>query len=252
MILDEIVSSSQRRAADLPGSFHSSTHIPVSLKDAILKGRTTHTRPIIAELKFASPSRGIIRPVKNPVEMATDMVQGGCCALSVLTEPEFFSGCPTTIQAIRDQVTVPILRKDFIVQEHQLDETRALGADAVLLITGILGEETGYFVDEAIKRGLEPLLEVHTRHEAKIALDTGAELIGVNNRDLRTFKTDLTTTMRIAPLLRQAGRTVVSLSGITWPCDIRFMSRFADGFLIGSAIMSSGNPRKRLEGLVYA
>ncbi|NLL11402.1 MAG: indole-3-glycerol-phosphate synthase, partial [Methanomicrobiales archaeon] len=79
-----------------------------------------------------------------------------------------------------------------------------------------------------------------------------AELIGVNNRDLRTFKTDLTTTIRIAPLLRQAGRTVVSLSGITWPCDIRFMSRFADGFLIGSAIMSSGNPRKRLEGLVYA
>ena len=158
MILDEIVSSSQRRAADLPGSFHSSTHIPVSLKDAILKGRTTHTRPVIAELKFASPSRGIIRPVKNPVEMATDMVQGGCCALSVLTEPEFFSGCPTTIQAIRDQVTVPILRKDFIVQEHQLDETRALGADAVLLITGILGEDTGYFVDEAIKRGLEPLL----------------------------------------------------------------------------------------------
>ncbi len=252
MILDEIVASAHRRASELPGSFQTSTHTPISLKDAIMQKRRTHAHPVIAELKFASPSRGVIRQGASPEDVAAELVHGGCCALSVLTEPEYFSGCSGTIPAIRDRVTVPILRKDFIVHEQQLDETRALGADAVLLIAGVLGEETGHFVDETKKRGLEPLLEVHTRQEARMAVDTGAELIGINNRDLRTFKTDLSTTRRIAPLIHQADKTVVSLSGMIWPCDIRFMSHYADGFLIGSSIMSSKNPGKKVEGLVYA
>jgi len=252
MILDDIIASAYRRASELPGFFQTSSHTPISLKDAIIQKQRTHAHPVIAELKFASPSRGIIRRETKPEDVATELVQGGCCALSVLTEPEYFSGCSATIPAIRDKVTVPILRKDFIVHEQQLDETRALGADAVLLIAGILGDETGYFVEATKKRGLEPLLEVHTRQEARMAVDTGAELIGINNRDLRTFKTDLSTTKRIAPLIHQAGRTVVSLSGMIWPCDIRFMSQYADGFLIGSSIMSSKNPGKRVEGLVYA
>lgn len=252
MILDDIVASAHRRASLLPGSFQTSSHIPISLKEAIIQKQRTHARPVIAELKFASPSRGVIRREVQAEAIATDLVHGGCCALSVLTEPEYFSGCASTIPAIRDRVTVPILRKDFIVHEQQLDETRALGADAVLLMARVLGEETAYFVDAAKKRGLEPLLEVHSRQEARMAIDTGADLIGINNRDLRTFKTDLSTTKRIAPLIRQAGRTVVSLSGMIWPCDIRFMSAYADGFLIGSSIMSSKNPKKRLEGLVYA
>ena len=252
MILDEIVALAHRRASMLPDCYQSSSHTPISLKDAVILKQKSHAHPVIAELKFSSPSRGIIRNESFPEDIASELVCGGCCALSVLTEPDYFSGCVGTIPAIRDRVTVPILRKDFIVQEQQLDETRALGADAVLLITAVLGEDTGYFVEETKKRGLEPLLEVHTRQEAEMAVDTGAELIGINNRDLRTFKTDLTTTKRIAPFLHQAGRTVISLSGMIWPCDIRFMSHYADGFLIGSGIMTSKNPKKRLEGLVYA
>jgi len=249
MILDDIVASAHRRAASLPGLFPISSHEPLSLRDAILNA---HHRAVIAELKFASPSKGVIRAEQKPEDVAQDLVRGGCCALSVLTEPDYFAGCSDTIPAIRDRVPVPILRKDFIVNEHQLDETRALGADAVLLIASILGEETEYFVKETMKRDLEPLLEVHTRQEARMAIETGAELIGINNRDLRTFRTDLTTTRGIAPLLHQAGLTVVSLSGMVWPCDIRSLHPYADGFLIGSSIMSSDNPRKRVEGFVYA
>ena len=249
MILDDIVASSHRRAASLPGQFPVSSHEPLSLKDAILK---SHHNAIIAELKFASPSKGVIREEQRPEDIAENLVRGGCCALSVLTEPNYFAGCSGNIPAIRDRVSVPILRKDFIVDEHQLDETRALGADAVLLITSVLGENTEYFVEQTRKRGLEPLLEVHTRQEARMAIETGAELIGINNRDLRTFRTDLTTTRRVAPLLHHAGKTVVSLSGMVWPCDIRSLHPYADGFLIGSSIMSSDNPRKRVEGFVYA
>ncbi len=252
MILDEIIASAHHRASMLPGSFERSSHTPISLKQAIRAKQRAHTRPVIAELKFASPSHGTIRKCTNQNEIAQELVHAGCCALSVLTEPDYFSGCCDTIPLIREHVPVPILRKDFIVDKRQLDESRALGADAVLLIAHVLGEETDSFVDAAKKCGLEPLVEVHTRQEAKMAVDTGADLIGINNRDLRTFKTDLSTTKLIAPILHQAGKTVISLSGMIWPCDIRFMSRYADGFLIGSSIMASHDPKKRVEGFVYA
>jgi len=249
MILDDIVAASQRRAASLPDSFPDFHRTPISLKESIC---SSPSNAVIAELKFASPSRGVIRGEARPSDITRELVDGGCCALSVLTEAEYFHGSLDTIPEIRNDVHVPILRKDFIVDEHQLDETRAIGADAVLLIASVLGDDTTCFVDEAIRRGLEPLLEVHTRKEARIALDSGAEVIGINNRDLKSFKTDLTTTTRISPLLKEAGRTVVSASGFTWPCDIRSLHRFADGFLIGSSIMSSRNPKKRVEGFVYA
>ncbi len=249
MILDDIVASSQRRAAALPESFPSSSHAPISLRKAIIQ---TRNNAVIAELKFASPSRGVITQEKKTEAAITDMIQGGCCALSILTEPDYFLGSPDTIPAIRESVPIPILRKDFIVDEHQLDETRSLGADAVLLISSVLSDETEHFVKETKRRGLEPLLEVHTRKEARQAVDSGAELVGINNRDLKTFRTDLSTTKNIAPILRQAGLTVISASGMIWPCDIRSLHQYADGFLIGSSIMSSGNPRKRVEGFVYA
>ena len=249
MILDDIVSNSHRRASILPETFPSSTHVPLSLKEAIIRSRNN---AVIAELKFASPSRGLIREEKKPADVTGDMILGGCCALSILTEPDFFQGSPDTIPAIRASVPIPILRKDFIVDDHQLEETRALGADAVLLISSVLGEKTEYFIREAKKRGLESLLEVHTRQEARSAVDAGAELVGINNRDLRTFRTDLSTTRRIAPILREAGITVVSASGMVWPCDVRSLHQYADGFLIGSSIMASENPRKRVEGFVYA
>jgi indole-3-glycerol phosphate synthase len=180
------------------------------------------------------------------------MAGAGCAALSVLTEPYFFNGHPQFIPAIRSAVSIPILRKDFIIDERQLAESRFLGADAILLIAGVLGGRLTDMVDAAIAFDLEPLVEVHSGDEVKAALRTKTRIIGINNRDLKTLKVDLSTTMRLAPLVREAGVTVVSESGFLWPCDVRRFHHLADGYLIGSAIMSARDPVKALEGFVFA
>ncbi len=260
MILDQIVQASGDRAQALsiPGGKHLNylncgpipEHKPVSLLKAIreVSGKTA----VIAEMKPASPSRGHLRAITDPVAVSSDLLKGGCCALSVITEPKFFHGSITTIPAIRSHVSIPILRKDFIVDIRQIEETKHFGADAVLLIAAVLGDRLDEFVQAAIKRGIEPLVEVHDRPEVRLALDTGADLIGVNNRNLKTLKTNLSTTIHLAPLIRRAGRTVVAESGVTWPCDIRTLRPFADAYLIGSSIMAAQNPQKKLEGFVYA
>lgn len=261
MILDQIVHASVLRADALPSIgdgtlFHGPRdeyalhRTPISLLKAITGA--TDRNAIIAEMKPASPSRGHIRAITDPVLVSQDLIRGGCCALSVITEPAFFHGTINTIPLIRKQVQIPILRKDFIVDPRQIQETRQLGADAILLITAVLGDQLADFVKTAQKAGLEPLVEVHDRQEVRIALDTGADLIGVNNRSLKTLKTNLSTTVRLAPLIRKTGRTVIAESGFTWPCDVRSLRTFANGYLIGSSIMAAENPRKRLEGFVYA
>lgn len=252
MILDRIVESSAKRARSLPApgpAVHASR--PRSLRAAILSARTDKNA-VIAEIKAASPSRGPIRALPDPAGIAGELVEGGCCALSVITEPAFFSGSPELIPVIRGSVPVPVLRKDFIVDRRQVSESRELGADAVLLIAAVLGDQLGEFTDLARREGLEPLVEIHSRPEVQAALDTGAELIGINNRDLSTMKIDLSATRRISPLIREAGRTVVSESGFLWPCDISGLKPYADGFLIGSSIMGSKDPKKRLSGFVCA
>jgi len=249
MILDDIIASSHERADNLPDTYPRPVHTPMRLSDAI---KSTINNPVIAELKFASPSKGMIRSGNGACKIAEELVGGGCCALSVLTEPTRFSGDIKTIPAIRKVISVPILRKDFIVDIRQLTETKALGADAVLLITSILGDELGYFVDETINRGIEPVVEVSSRQEARMAVDTDALITLINNRNLKTFKTDLSNTRIISPILKEADKTVISASGIIWPCDIRSLRVFADAFLIGSSIMLSKNPGRRLEGFVYA
>jgi indole-3-glycerol phosphate synthase len=184
--------------------------------------------------------------------LARDFASGGCSALSVLTEPEFFHGRPEFIPAIRPEIQVPVLRKDFIIDERQLAETAALGADAVLLIARVLGDRLPDMVESALAYGLEPLVEVHSGGEVMSALATGTCMIGINNRDLDTLRIDLSTTLRLAPVIREAGLKVVSESGLLWPCDVRRLRSSADGFLIGSAIMSAKDPVKRLEGFLYA
>lgn len=260
MILDQIIQASGLRAQALspPGVNCSSyidcgpipEHRPISLLNAIRK--TSGKAAIIAEMKPASPSQGHLRTITDPVKVSGDLLKGGCCALSVITEPEFFHGSIATIPAIRSQIPVPILRKDFIVDIRQIEETKHFGADAVLLIAAVLGDQLNEFVMAALRHGIEPLVEVHDRPEIRLALDTGADLIGVNNRNLKTLKTNLSTTIHLAPIIRQAGRTVVAESGVTWPCDIRTLRPFADAYLIGSSIMTSHNPQRKLEGFVYA
>lgn len=253
MILNRILEITATRVAGLPCEF------PVRQRQKMpnysLYRSLDHIpgkNPIIAELKFASPSRGPIRAGVDPVTCAKMLAEGGCRAISVVTEPFFFSGNPEIIPAVRSGIDIPILRKDFIIDERQLAETRSLGADAVLLICRVLGERIGEFVESAFRLGLEPLVEVHSAGEVRAALDTGATLIGINNRNLKDLSIDLSTTRRLAPLVRKAGRRVVSESGILWPCDVKTLSRQVDGFLIGSSIMAAKNPPKRLEGFVFA
>jgi indole-3-glycerol phosphate synthase len=251
MILDEILDATRERVRDLEGrSFPLPSREPRSLADAI--SRVQGKNAVIAEVKFASPSRGRIRPPAPPEELAGKLVSGGCCALSVLTEPRFFGGSPGALARVRAAVGVPVLRKDFIIDPVQLGETASLGADAVLLITSILGDRLPGFVERAKALGIEPLVEVHTRDEAEAALRTGAELIAVNNRDLRTMETDLAATLALGPVLRRPGRRVISASGILTPAHIRMLRPACDAFLIGTSVMESGDPGKAVEGFVCA
>lgn len=252
MILDQVIRATAGRVAGLPGN-------PEEFSDrrdrhslhAVL-GRRGGRNAIISEIKFASPSRGNIRDEIDPALLAANLTRAGCAALSVLTEPYFFNGRPEFIPAIRSGVGVPILRKDFIIDERQLAESRVLGADAVLLIAGVLHDNLTDMVDAALAHGLEPLVEVHTADEVKAALGTATRMIGINNRDLRTLSIDLSTTIRLSPLVREAGLSVVSESGFLWPCDVRGLRHLVDGYLIGSAIMAARDPAKALEGFIFA
>ncbi len=252
MILDEIIRSTGERLAGLgPLQALDPTGMPHrSLEKSIRACRGKNA--IIAEVKYASPSRGRIHEGCTPEAIAREFVAAGAAGLSVLTEPTFFGGSTEFLVRVRREVSIPILRKDFIIDERQLAETRTLGADAVLLIARVLGDRLSAFVDEAHALGLEPLVEVHNRSEMEHALDTKANLIGINNRNLETMRIDLSTTVRLAEAARDEGRTVVSESGIAWPYDVRNLARHCDAFLIGSALMSARDRRKRLEGFVFA
>lgn len=221
-----------------------------SLKAAIRGARDRNA--VIAELKYASPSRGVIRTAPAPTVLARDLVDGGCVAVSVITEPRYFGGNPVSIMEVRNAVGVPVLRKDFIIDERQLQESKMLGADAVLLIASVLQERLGAFVRESRRLGLEPLVETHTPEEIRSAHQAGADIIGINNRDLRTMKVNLATTVELSEAARRSPALIVSESGLAWPCDIRMLRRYCDAFLIGSAITASRNPKKTLEGFVFA
>jgi indole-3-glycerol phosphate synthase len=184
--------------------------------------------------------------------MAGVLREGGCVALSVLTEPYFFGGTGRDIGHVKTAVNLPVLRKDFIIDKRQIAESLALGADAVLLIAAVLKKDLPEFVDEVIDYGLEPLVEVHTLAEAEAALASQATLIGINNRNLATLTLDRSTTRLITEQIRRDGRLIVSESGIRSADDVREMKQYCDAFLIGSSIMSHDYPGKKLEEFVCA
>lgn len=213
MFLDDVIATTRMRCASLPTERPFQASSPVrSLRDAIEAHPPGHA--IIAEIKPASPTNGRFRQIADIGALAAELAGAGACALSVLTEPVFFGGSPENLGRVRAATAVPVLRKDFIIDERQLAETRVLDGDAVLLIARLLGGRLGTYVDLAHEVGLEPLVEVQSEREAELALATDAALIGVNNRDLGTLRVDLSTTARLAPRIREAGVTVVSMSGI--------------------------------------
>ena len=252
MILDEIVMRTRARvsALALKDELTASPYKRLSLVEAIRSADDRNA--IIAELKYASPSEGSIRTGPEPAYLAREFASGGCVAISVLTEPDFFKGSLDFIAEVRNQVELPVLRKDFVIDERQLYETRNSGANAILLIAGLLGEHLCEFAELATDLGLEPLIEVHSEREMDLALGTDGMLIGINNRDLATMKVDIETTMRLAGPAHDAGRLVVSESGIGTPGDIMRLKGTADAFLIGTAIMSAEDPKTKLEEFVFA
>lgn len=251
MILDEIVARTRQRVERLPATFPDPPERSHASLAGTIRSRNGRTA-VIAEIKCASPSRGMIRRNVDMPMMARSLVTGGCTALSILTEPHYFGGSVRDIRKVAESVSVPVLRKDFIINRRQLDETRSLGADAVLLIAAVLRDDLPAFVDAALDYGLEPLVEIHNAAEAKSALVTKAAVIGINNRDLATLTIDRSTTRNLSGSIRAAGRLVVSESGMRSADDVRELKPFCDAFLIGSSIMAHGEPAKKLEEFICA
>jgi indole-3-glycerol phosphate synthase len=197
---------------------------------------SSHPVALIAEVKKASPVKGMIRPDFEAVEIARDYERAGANCLSVLTDREFFDGAPEYLVECRQAVELPVLRKDFIVDEYQVAETRALGADALLLIMSALRLDVAARLHRtAVEMGMDVLVEVHSIEEAEAALGFGANLVGINNRDLSTFETRLEITEAIAPLVRERA-IVVSESALGSRADVeRVGAAGARAVLIGTA-----------------
>lgn len=206
---------------------------------------------VIAECKRRSPSRGMLRADYDPAAIAAGYARAGAAAVSVLTEPSFFDGDLGHLELVRDAVPLPILRKDFVVDEYQLLESRASGADAALLIVAALEQAALVrLLARARALGLDALVEVHADRELDRALEAGADLVGVNHRDLRTLDVDLELSARLAPRI-PPHVVAVAESGLRRRADLERLGRAGfRGFLIGEHLMSTADPGAALSALV--
>lgn len=231
------------------------------LKKAIPKGHETKTFSraltcdtnisIIAEIKKASPSQGVIKEDFNPIEIARLYEAGGASAISVLTDEKFFQGNLKYLMDVKKSVTLPVLRKDFIVDAYQIYEARFAGADAILLIAALLSkEEIQFFLDLAQEMCMDCLVEVHAEAELQKVLQTSATIIGINNRDLATFKIDLETTGRLMSMIPDE-KIVVSESGIKSRTEIvKLFKMGINAILVGETLMKSHDIPAKLHELL--
>lgn len=208
---------------------------------------------VIAEIKKASPSAGTLRRNVQVGPWAEQYQKGGAAALSVLTDQPFFGGCLDDLEQARQAVSLPILRKDFVIDPVQLYQTRAAGVDAVLLIVAALDQALlRDLFQQALALGLTPLVEVHQEAEIEAALDLNPRLLGINNRDLATLKVSLETCLRLRPLVTN-GALVVAESGIKGPEDLARLHRHGlDAFLVGTLLMQAPDPLAMLQALCRA
>ena len=205
---------------------------------------------VIAECKRRSPSKGVLAADYDPVSIAKRYEAGGASAISVLTEPTFFDGSLEHLRAVRDAVALPVLRKDFIVDEYQIAESRVLGADAILLIAAALEDEQMAALERcAHEYGMDVLVEVHDADELARALPLATKLIGINNRNLRNFSVTLDTTFNLLPRV-PGDRLVVTESGIVTQRDVALMrAKGVNAFLVGEAFMRAADPGAALTAL---
>lgn len=253
MILDEIVAHKKaevaqrlrrRTAGDIAAAAERAPE-PPDFRAALRRPGLS----VIAEIKGSSPSAGTIRGGFDPVRVARAYEAGGAAALSVLTDEKYFQGSWESLASVAQAVRLPVLCKEFVIDPYQIDEARAAGAAAVLLIASLLEGSLRAYLRQAGRRGLAALVEVHTADEVALALDAGAEVIGINNRDLRTLRVDLSTTGRLRPLI-PPGFIVVSESGFERREQVEQVERLGvDAILVGTSLMASGEPATKLREL---
>ena len=234
-----------RRVAKLPPPRPFLNH----LERTIARGRPA----VIAEIKRASPSQGLLRDPFQPAEIARSYAAAGACCLSVLTDRDFFQGREEYLQEARAACELPVLRKDFIIDPYQVYEARLIGADCILLIVAALDDAALLELARlAVDLDMDVLVEVHDATELERALAIGAALIGINNRDLRSFETRLDTTLNLLSRI-PSGQTVVTESGIHTPADVALMRRHGvHAFLVGEAFMRAADPGAKLAELFGA
>lgn len=229
--------------ADVPRGFVTALQRKIALGQA----------GVIAEIKKASPSKGVIRPDFHPADIAKSYASHGAACLSVLTDRDFFQGCEMYLQEARAACALPVLRKDFTIAEYQVLEARAISADCILLIAAALDDaQMRDLAQCAMDLGMDVLVEVHDRAELERALPLGLSLVGINNRNLRTFDVSLQTTLDMLSLIPQ-DRIVVTESGIFAPEDVRLMrSHNVHAFLVGESFMRAKDPGEKLAELFAA
>ncbi|MEK0360128.1 MAG: indole-3-glycerol-phosphate synthase [Nitrosopumilus sp.] len=253
-ILKRLVTNSQTAIDD--GTYEIDVNLQKSSKDFIQIIKNNPHPTLLTEIKFASPSLGKIRTLTDPASIARQMIAGGSKALSILTQPNLFHGSPEYFMKVRESVDIPLLMKDIMIENIQIDAAEKMGADYILLIQSLFDQgflkEIDEFIEYAHKKELKILLEVHTKQEFENALKTEADLIGVNNRNLDTLEIDLKTTKTVLEGYEKS-RPILSESGIETSEDIQYLKKSgADAFLVGSSIMKSDNIEDQVRKLVKA
>jgi indole-3-glycerol phosphate synthase len=253
-ILDTKAEEVSRRKVRTPivdlESFAESVEKPRGFYQALL-GRVMMKKPaIIAEIKKASPSKGVIREDFQPVMIGQDYAMNGATCLSVLTDKDYFQGSEVYLQLVRERCPLPVLRKDFMIDPYQVYEARALGADCILLIAAALEDgQMRELAELAARLGMDVLVEVHNEEELHRALPLDTKLIGINNRNLRTFETTLQTTLDLKAQIPE-DRLIITESGIHTPADVKLMlDNGIYAFLVGEAFMRAESPGQKMREL---
>jgi len=247
---EEVANRKLRTPVDILKEITSGIENPRGFAAALQSKAATKKPAIIAEIKKASPSKGIIRENFKPIEIAQDYAMNGATCLSILTDKDFFQGSEAYLQMAREKCPLPILRKDFMIDPYQIHESRALGADCILLIVAALEDKLMHELsDTATELGMDVLVETHNADELKRALTLDTKLIGINNRDLRTFDTSLQTTLDLKQAIPD-DRLVITESGIHTQEDIQLMlDNNVFTFLVGEAFMRADYPGQKMREL---
>lgn len=247
---EEVAKRKLRMSIDDLTNIISETELPRGFARALQEKAASKKPAIIAEVKKASPSKGVIRENFKPVEIAQDYAMHGATCLSVLTDKEYFQGGEVNLQMARQACPIPVLRKDFMIDPYQIHESRALGADCILLIVAALAETQMHELADVSKElGMDVLVEVHDQEEMERALKLDTPLMGINNRNLRTFDTSLQTTLDLQAMVPD-GRLVITESGIHTPEDVSLMmNNGIYTFLVGEAFMRAEQPGKKMREL---